>query len=87
LEKNIFEIDRKVDEDMLKVGNFIPMQNDQEHPLNWKVVEIKGENVIMDFNHPLAGKYLYFMGEIFEVREAGEEEMAHGHVHGYDTEH
>jgi FKBP-type peptidyl-prolyl cis-trans isomerase SlyD len=87
LEKNIFEVEGKIDEEILQIGNFIPMQNDQGQPLNGKVIEIKDESVIMDFNHPLAGKDLYFTGEILEVREASEEEMSHGHAHGPDTEH
>ena len=36
----------------------------------------------VDGNHPLAGQYLNFAVEITEVREASDEEVAHGHVHG-----
>jgi FKBP-type peptidyl-prolyl cis-trans isomerase SlyD len=36
----------------------------------------------MDFNHPLAGRDLFFDGLIHDVREATAEEMDHGHVHG-----
>ena len=38
--------------------------------------------VDVDLNHPMAGKDLHFDVEIVEVREASEEEIAHGHVHG-----
>ena len=38
--------------------------------------------VDVDLNHPMAGKDLDFDIEIVEVREASEEEIAHGHVHG-----
>ena len=38
--------------------------------------------VDVDLNHPMAGKDLEFDIEIVEVREASEEEIAHGHVHG-----
>lgn len=38
--------------------------------------------VDIDLNHPMAGKDLEFDIEIVEVREASEEELAHGHVHG-----
>ncbi|WP_240126384.1 FKBP-type peptidyl-prolyl cis-trans isomerase [Thermomonas alba] len=38
--------------------------------------------VDVDLNHPMAGKDLDFDIEIVDVREASEEELAHGHVHG-----
>lgn len=82
LDKKIFEIDGKIDESILKVGNDIPMQNDQGQTLMGKVVEITEDKVKMDFNHPLAGIDLFFKGEIIDVREATEEEIEHGHVHG-----
>lgn len=82
LDKKIFEVEGKVDEEMLKVGNTIPMQNDQGQPLSGLVKEIKADKVLMDFNHPLAGVNLYFTGEIMDVREATAEELEHGHVHG-----
>ena len=36
----------------------------------------------IDTNHPLAGQSLTFDIEIVDVREASEEEIAHGHAHG-----
>ncbi len=38
--------------------------------------------VDVDLNHPMAGKDLHFEVEIVEVREATQEEIEHGHVHG-----
>ncbi len=81
LPKNIFEVDGKIDENLLKVGNNIPMQDNSGNRLNGIVLEIKDETVKMDFNHPLAGDTLYFEGEVCNVRDATEEEVSHGHVH------
>ncbi|MCD6090734.1 MAG: FKBP-type peptidyl-prolyl cis-trans isomerase [Bacteroidales bacterium] len=82
LDKKIFEVEGNIDEEFLKVGASIPMQNEQGHPLNGLVLEITDNTVKMDFNHPLAGQGLYFTGEVVEVREASAEELEHGHVHG-----
>lgn len=45
------------------------------------VKKVEGEEVTIDANHPLAGVALTFDVEIVSVREATEEEIAHGHVH------
>ncbi len=44
-------------------------------------------NVDVDTNHPLAGKQLGFDIEIVDVRDASDEEVAHGHVHGVGGHH
>jgi len=46
------------------------------------VIEAGDEEVKVDGNHPLAGQTLHFDVEVTEVREATEEELTHGHVHG-----
>lgn len=45
------------------------------------VKDVEGDEVTIDANHPLAGVVLHFDVEVVGVREATEEEMAHGHVH------
>ncbi|MCL6417626.1 peptidylprolyl isomerase [Aestuariirhabdus sp. Z084] len=45
------------------------------------VKAVEGDEVTIDANHPLAGKVLHFEVEIVSVRDATEEEIAHGHVH------
>lgn len=84
---DIFKIDGQIDEEMLTVGNFVPMQDNEGHPLEGKIVEISNEHVKMDFNHPLAGKTLHFTGQIVDLREATEDEISHGHVHGPHGHH
>ena len=79
--KDSFEIDGKVREDLLEIGNFIPMLNSSGHVVNGKVVAVKENAVTMDFNHPMAGKTLNFKGEILTVRDATEKELKEG-LHG-----
>lgn len=75
LAKDIFKVEGKIDEEMLKIGNYIPMQNEQGKQLNGKVVSVSDDKVKMDFNHPLAGEDLYFEGDVLDIREATKEEM------------
>ena len=51
------------------------------------VIKVEGETVTVDFNHQLAGETLHFDVEIVEVRDASEEELAHGHAHGEGCNH
>ena len=66
------------------------MQFQADTPEGVQVITVKavnGETVTVDANHPLAGQDLNFDVEIVEVREATEEESAHGHVHGVGGHH
>jgi len=78
---DIFKVDGVVDMSMLKTGNVIPMSDRDGNRMDGKVVAINPDSVKMDFNHPLAGHQLHFSGEVMEVRDASEEELAHGHAH------
>ncbi len=51
------------------------------------VVRLTETGAILDANHPLAGKTLRFDVEVVEVRDATEEELSHGHVHGAGGHH
>lgn len=51
------------------------------------VTQVQGDMVTIDGNHPLAGQNLNFEVEVTEVREATEEELSHGHVHGPGGHH
>ncbi len=77
----IFKVDDKIDFDMLKIGNMLPMSDNQGNTMNGKVVGVDDGTVTMDFNHPLSGHQLHFSGEIIEVRDAAPGEIEHGHVH------
>lgn len=79
---DVFMVDGKLEEDILEVGNMIPMTNEDGSRLVGQVVEVTDEVVIMDFNHPLAGRSMAFKGQVVEVRAATAEELEHGHAHG-----
>ena len=46
------------------------------------ITDVMEDDITIDFNHPLAGKDLEFNVELVDVRDATEEELSHGHVHG-----
>ncbi len=79
--KTSFEVDGKVNEDILQVDNVIPMLNAYGEVVKATVIEVKENDVTMDFNHPLAGKDLNFVGKIISVRDASEKELREG-LHG-----
>ena len=81
LNKNVFAVDGKVQDEMLFVGNVVPLQDQHGNPFQGRIVNITGDLITVDLNHPFAGKPLIFSGEIVEVREANPVELEHGHVH------
>jgi FKBP-type peptidyl-prolyl cis-trans isomerase SlyD len=76
LPKNIFEINGKIDNEVLFEGNTVPMMDSSGNRLVGSVVSIGDDVVTMDFNHPLAGENMYFNGHVVGVREASAEEIA-----------
>ena len=80
LERDIFNIDGKFDEEAVTVGATIPMMTQDGFRIWGVVKEVGPEKVKMDFNHPLAGKNVRFIGSVKTVREATAEELQP--VHG-----
>lgn len=58
-----------------------------EGPVSFTVVRLTDSGAVLDGNHPLAGKQLYFDVEVVEIRPATQEEVTHGHVHGEGGHH
>lgn len=73
---NIFEVDGKVNQELLVVGNTLPMMDTDGNRLMGAVVEVGEESVTMDFNHPLSGETLHFEGKVEEVRDSTAEDIA-----------
>lgn len=78
LPKKIFEVDGKIQENVLYVGNVLPMMDSEGNRLNGTIDEVKEDTVIMNFNHPLAGASLHFSGKVEAIREATETELTNG---------
>jgi FKBP-type peptidyl-prolyl cis-trans isomerase SlyD len=60
------------------------MQFQAQTPDGYRVVTVtavEGDQITIDGNHPLAGQDLNFDVAVKDIREAGEEEIAHGHPH------
>tara|TARA_B110000459_G_C16317174_1_gene361933 strand:- start:50 stop:556 length:507 start_codon:yes stop_codon:yes gene_type:complete len=74
------------EEAKLEVGMQLVAQG-QEGPMPFIISELSDEMVTADFNHALAGQALKFNVEIVDLREATDDEQAHGHAHGPDGHH
>lgn len=74
----------------LEPGTELEVKNADNEVLSATIAEVSANTVKLDFNHPLAGKQLTFDVTIVDLRQATEEELAHGHVHyedeGFDFE-
>ncbi len=71
----------------IKVGGMLQGVNEQGEEMVYTVLKIKGDQVMLDGNHPLAGASLKVAVQVLEIRAASAEEIAHGHVHGAHGHH
>ncbi len=77
--KNAFMDQGTLREDLLFVNNTINMMDQNGRQLRGVILEISDEEVLMDFNHPFAGKNLFISGNILSIRSATEHDLAsHG---------
>lgn len=79
LPRDIFPVDGEIQPGMTFA---VEDESGETYPLFIK--EVKTDNVLVDYNHPLAGKTLSFEVTVVDVRPATPEELAHGHVHNGD---
>jgi FKBP-type peptidyl-prolyl cis-trans isomerase SlyD len=70
--------------DLPAVGDIIPLQDNEGNHFRAGVTGVHDDSISVDLNHPMAGKNLIFSGKILTIREATQEELAHGHAHGAD---
>jgi FKBP-type peptidyl-prolyl cis-trans isomerase SlyD len=71
----------------VKVGGQLQGRNDDGSEQVFTVMKIKGDTVLLDGNHPLAGLELKFSVKVTGVRAATAEEIEHKHVHGEHGHH
>ncbi len=62
-------------------GAYLQMRDKDGEVLDAYIEDYDGENLSLNFNHPLAGKELFFLVKVADLRPATEEEIEHGHVH------
>ncbi|AOW14343.1 peptidylprolyl isomerase [Hydrogenophaga crassostreae] len=71
----------------VKVGGQLQGQDEQGNQQVFTVTKIKGPNVLLDGNHPMAGQTLKFTLKVIDVQAASAEEVSHGHAHGAHGHH
>lgn len=83
------EVPRKLfpGEAELVAGMQVVAHDDEGRQIPFFVTGIGEETVTVDPNHPLAGETLHFDVKIESMRDATEEEVAHGHPHGEGGHH
>lgn len=71
----------------IKVGGMMQGVTESGEEMVYTVLKVKGDQVMLDGNHPLAGKALRVAVQVLAIRAATPEEIAHGHVHGEHGHH
>lgn len=75
LPKSTFMLNGRFQNDVIYEGAVIPLVNADGNRFQGLVLEVKEEVVIIDLNHPLAGKELHFKGSVVTSREATDAEV------------
>ena len=87
-EDEIEEIDRDEmpESEILEEGMLVEVEDEDGFVYVATVTELSDDTVVLDFNPPLAGKTLTYDVEVLHIREANDDEIAHGHPHSLDDE-
>jgi len=68
--------------DALKIGEIVPLQDEDGYPLDGIITFMDDKIVTIDFNHPFAGRNLHYKGKVLGIRNATPEEILQGIVKG-----
>jgi len=71
----------------LAAGMQVVAHDDSGRQIPFFITGIGEETITVDPNHPLAGETLHFEVTVESLRDASEEEIAHGHPHGPGDPH
>lgn len=66
--------------EQVQLGTMVQSSDGQE----LVVTDIDGDKIILDGNHPLAGRTLLYSVTIKNIRQPTPEELSHGHAHHHD---
>ncbi|MBN2442366.1 MAG: peptidylprolyl isomerase [Spirochaetales bacterium] len=69
----------------IEIGSELEAHSDEGMQVFY-VSKLDGDNVVLDGNHPLASKTLFFDVTVTDIRDATKEEIEHGHIHGDDDD-
>lgn len=75
LEKEIFHVDGKFDDEHIRPGAIVPMMTQEGMRIEGLVTQVTDDKVTMDFNHQLAGETVRYCGTVQLVRDATAEEL------------
>jgi len=75
LGKSLFSPDGRFDAANVYPGAVVPLENADGLRFQGLVKEVRDEVVVVDLNHPWAGKALHFKGSIVEARPATDDEV------------
>ena len=75
LPRTMFEVDGKFDAEHVYPGAIITLTDSEQNRFMARVIKMEPDSVVVDTNHPMAGKTLNFTGEMIENRPATDDEV------------
>lgn len=75
IEKETFVVDGAFDSENVYEDAVIPLRDEDGNYLKGIVMEVRDNSVIVNLNHPLAGRVLNFHGGVIENREASNKDV------------
>ncbi len=75
LDKEFFYVDGKFDAKNVREGAIVPLENEEGQQFMGRVEAVNAYTVVIDLNHPLAGRTLHFEGKVLENHEATAQEI------------